>query len=225
MVVRALYVDRPMKPALPLGDVIRNVGEKIGVRAVTLPHDAILVVAKQARLEPQRAVGFVSHVFCIERLHNFLDPAVGVQRRLEIVRIELHAKCLEIEVLLLSQRGNCELANCVCICRRIRLFLSVRFCITLGDFTDVFTVISSFGNHRFAPGQRTHTSNYACGEILDLNAGIVVVEFTRHVPAGPLQQRRDSVAQRRLTAMAYVKRASGVGRHKFDVDRLPFADI
>ncbi len=55
MVVGALDVDRLGEAALELGEVIGDVGHEVGVGAVGLAHDAVLVVAVVGRAQPQRA--------------------------------------------------------------------------------------------------------------------------------------------------------------------------
>ena len=54
----------------------------------------------------------------------------------------------------------------------------------------------------------------AVGQRLDLHAGVVVVKLAVHPPTLGRKQIADGVAQGRLTAVANVQRASGVGRHK-----------
>ena len=59
VVIGALDVDRALESALPFGDVIGDVGQEVGVGAVPLAHDAILVVAEIGRAQPQCAVVLV----------------------------------------------------------------------------------------------------------------------------------------------------------------------
>ena len=66
---------------------------------------------------------------------------------------------------------------------------------------------------------------HACREILDLHAGVVVVELARDIPAGPLEQRRDSVAERGLPAVTDVQRASWIRGHELDVHWLAVAGV
>ena len=42
-----------------------------------------------------------------------VDPAVGVEARLEVVVVEAHAERLQVEVLLVAQVGHRELADAV----------------------------------------------------------------------------------------------------------------
>ena len=54
------------------------------------------------------------------------------------------------------------------------------------------------------------------GQRGNLHTRVVVIELARHVPALRGVQVAHRVAQRRLSAVAHVKRAGGVGRDKFD---------
>src|SRR5690606_4873952 len=49
-------------------------------------------------------------------------------------------------------------------------------------------------------------------QVLDLHAGVVVVELALHVPAVGREHARDAVADDRGAAVAHVQRAGGVGR-------------
>src|SRR5207249_2309078 len=53
-----------------------------------------------------------------------------------------------------------------------------------------------------------------------LGARIVVVELARRLPSGPLEQRRDRVAERRLTPVPDVQRASWIRGNELHVHRL-----
>ena len=57
-------------------------------------------------------------------------------------------------------------------------------------------------------------------ELLDLRAGVVVVELARDLVALRLEQRRDRVAERRLAAVADVQRAGRIGRDELDLHLL-----
>ena len=52
VVIGALLIDHASKSALPFGFVISDVGNEIGIGAVGLAHDPILVVPVLAGLEP-----------------------------------------------------------------------------------------------------------------------------------------------------------------------------
>jgi len=53
--------------------------------------------------------------------------------------------------------------------------------------------------------------------VLDLGAGVVVVELAGDAPAGALEQRRDGVAQTRLAPVPHVERAGRVRRDELHV--------
>src|SRR5258706_11595871 len=85
------------------------------------------------------------------------------------------------------------------------------------DVDDVLAVIAAFGQCQrlsmplMDPGLRAER------EILDLRAGVVVVELARHRPPGPLEQRGDGVAEGGLAAVSDVQRAGGIGAHELHV--------
>jgi hypothetical protein len=89
VVVGALDVDDLGEAALPLGDVVGHVGHEVGVGAVALAHDAVLVVAVVGGLEPQRAVLLVGLAVGDQLVHRGLDAAAGVQAGLQVVVVEL----------------------------------------------------------------------------------------------------------------------------------------
>ena len=63
----------------------------------------------------------------------------------------------------------------------------------------------------------------ACTEqrqLVDLRAGVVVVELARHRVALRLEQRRDRVAERRLAAVADVQRPGRIRRNELDLHLL-----
>jgi len=57
------------------------------------------------------------------------------------------------------------------------------------------------------------------GQVVDLHAGIVVVELALHVPAAGVEQAAEAIADRRVAAVAHVQRAGGVGRDEFHAHR------
>jgi hypothetical protein len=77
--VRALDIDRARETALPLGEMIGDVGHEISVAAVGLPHHPVLVVAVVGGLEPQRAVLFVGLARRGKRADRRVDLALGVE--------------------------------------------------------------------------------------------------------------------------------------------------
>ncbi len=150
--IRALHVDRAVKPALPLGDVIRDIRQEIRVRAVALAHDAVFVVA-DSRWCGARA----------RRLVRTCGPPRRARRRsarrcrrcrarIRDSTVELHAERLQVEVLLRAQRLHGELANVVRVvaARVVRMLRAI----PLRDLADVLTVIAAVGDRRGSPGPR-----------------------------------------------------------------------
>ena len=146
------------------------------------------------------------------RLVHFL---VGVQRRLEEVDVELDAERLQVRVLLPAQLLHGKPLDGVEV-GSIRI-VRVGSDVALGDVPDVLAVIAALRKHCRAAAQFLDPRLYAAREAQDLAAPVVVVELARHAPTGPLEQRRDCVAQGRLTAVADVQRTGRVGRDELDV--------
>ena len=55
-------------------------------------------------------------------------------------------------------------------------------------------------------------------EVVDLRAGIVVVELARDIPAGRFEQARDAIADRRGAPVADMQRSGRIGRNELDAD-------
>ena len=62
------------------------------------------------------------------------------------------------------------------------------------DLGDVFAVVAPLGNRERPRAQLGDARLDAAREIRDLRAGVVVIEFPRHIPAGPFEQAGDGVA-------------------------------
>ena len=86
-------------------------------------------------------------------------------------------------------------------------------------------MISAFWNRSFTAAERGDAGLNARREIVDLHAGVVVIELARHLPAGRLEQRRDRVSERRLPAVTDVQRPGRVRGDKFDVDGLTVSNV
>ena len=97
--------------------------------------------------------------------------------------------------------------------------------VALRELADVFAAIAVLRElARFAEdllGARADRH----GEILDLRAGVVVVELARDLAALPLQQVGERVAERRLAAVAHVQRPGGVRGDELDHHALAVARV
>ena len=189
VMIGALHVDRPRESALPLRDVIGDVGDEVRGRAAPLgaaQHDAILVVPELGGAQPERAVPFVrvpSRLLLSKGLVHFL---VGVQRRLEEVDVELDAERLQVAVLLLAELLDREATHRLDVLRE--LVGRIRGDVALRDVADVLAVIAPFGDRRVASHELPHARLHAEREVVDLGAGVVVVELARHAPTGCLEE-------------------------------------
>ena len=85
-------------------------------------------------------------------------------------------------------------------------------------------MVTALGNLGGFSAQLTQPRFHARRKIVDLDTGIVIVEFARHLPAGELEQRRYCIAERCLSPVSDVQRAGRVGGNEFDVDYASGAD-
>jgi arginyl-tRNA synthetase len=109
---------------------------------------------------------------------------------------------VQIEILLVPQRLDGEHAHRLeIIARRVR---RIRLDVPLRDLGDVRAVIAALGNVERRAAELAHPRLRALREVLDLDAGVVVVELARDLPPRPLEQRRDRVAERGLSPVADV---------------------
>ena len=130
------------------------------------------------------------------------------------------AERLQVEVLLLAQRLHGE-ARASRRGRRPPRRPDAAPTYRSAISRDVLAVIPALGNlERRRRRARARAPATLAREILDLHAGVVVVELARHLPAGPLEQRADRVAERGLAAVADVQRAGGIRAHELDDHRL-----
>src|SRR5690606_15065385 len=70
VVIGALLVDDTLEAALPLVGVVGDIGHEVGITAVALAHDAVLVIAEAGGAQPQRAIFFIGMAAAYQRLHR-----------------------------------------------------------------------------------------------------------------------------------------------------------
>ena len=199
--------------------MVGDVGHEVRVRAVALAHDAVLVVAEVGGAQPQRALRLIRVARLLQQLHGLVDLAVGVERALEEVGIEVDAEGAQVDVLLVAQVLHRELAHLVEI---VAVHVAgMRRDVLPRDLADVLAVVAVLGHlgalARGLPDARLHRER----EVHDLVAGVVVVELARDRVALPFEERGDHVAQRRLAAVAHVQRPGGIGGHELHHELLP----
>ena len=101
----------------------------------------------------------------------------------------------------------------------------MRLEVSLRDFPDILTVVAALGDGERKTPQLGDACRHACGEVLNLSAGVVVVELSTHSPAGAREQGRDRIAERGLPPVADVERPSRIGGDKLHDDAVADADI
>ncbi len=225
VVVGAQLGDRAFIAALPLGQVVGDVRHEVGIGAVGLAHHAVLVVAEVGGLQPQRAAFLVGMAGSDQLLHRLLDLAVAVQRAFQEVDVEVDAERGQVVVLLVAQVGHGKAADRIEILRILAAGDQVAFQIDrfagqvgLGDVADVVATVAVFRPAFAVRGQAERARLHRAGEVLDLHAGVVVVELALHVPAVGIEHARQAVADGGGAAVADVQRAGRIGRHILDTD-------
>ena len=96
VMVRAPDVDQQIVAALPLVEVVGDVGGEIGLLAVGAHHHAVFVVAELRRLEPLGAILRVHAAALAQLVQRLVDGAAAVELALGIPAVEAHAELFEI---------------------------------------------------------------------------------------------------------------------------------
>ena len=222
VVVGAQLGDRAGVAALPLGEVVGHVRHEVREGAVGLAHHAVLVVAEVGGLQPQRAAFLVGVAGGDQLVHRLRDQPVLVQRAFQIVGVEIDAERGQVQVLLVAQPGHGKTADGVEIVRVLAAFDGAAFRLDgradqvgMGHVGDVFAIVGGFRPAGIAGLEAARARLHRAGEVVDLHAGVVVIELAFDGPAVGVQQARQRVADRRGAAVADMQRAGRVGRDVF----------
>ena len=210
VVIPALDVDRARESALPFGHVIGDVGHEVRVAAVGLPHDAILVVAEVGRPQPQRTVLLVR----APRGDETLAPSCRPDRR---CRASSRGSSCRSGTPKATRSRSCSLRSSATANLRI-VSISPRSWptssrISLRELANVLAAIAVFGKRRVLTQDLLRARAHRHREILDLLAGVVVVELARHLSA---------LATR--AAWRWRRPAPPAGRGRHGAGRSGFAD-
>ncbi|MNV31063.1 hypothetical protein D3C71_1223540 [compost metagenome] len=189
--------------------MVRHIGHEVGVRAVLLAHDAVLVVAVVRAFQPQRAVLLVGLAIGDELVHRSIDAAAGVQAGLQVVLVKVQVERLQILVLLIAQVGHGELADVVVV---LHVTIGRELAVVgldgglglegLGNICDVVAVVEVLGQRVVAVGGPAVVAGLealgaqlrALGQRIDLHARVVVIELAVHLPALGAEQVADGIA-------------------------------
>ena len=132
-----------------------------------------------------------------------------------------HAERREVAILLAPQLGHREAAYRFDVAQVVADLVQI----ALRQFANVVAAITVFRQRRMLAQELLRAHPHRDGEILDLLAGIVVVELAGHRGALPFDEPRQRVAQRGLAAMADVQRPRRIRRDEFDHHALAGARI
>ena len=217
VVVGAEQVDAQVEAARALVDVVGGVGGEVGVVAVGLDEDAVLVVAEVRRAQPHGPVELVDVTLLDELLQAALDRTGLVERPLGVPDVEVRPEEREHLLLLLELEGVGRLAE-----RDQLLVVGQVHDVGLrdhdrgGEVEDVAAVVAVLG-HGPAVG-RGHDRR---AELVHLDAAVVDVELRRDRGAGRRQHAGDGIAHRRPPGVAEVEGPGRVGGDELDVDDPP----
>ena len=222
VVIRTLLVDDSFEAALPLVQVVGHIGQEVRVTAVALAHHPVLVVSESGGAQPQGAIELVGMSAVDQALHGGVHLAVLIQRGFQEIVVEVHLEGLQVQVLFTAQVGHGKATNIV---QPVRVGGAGHVLVAGIDpvpaqvgLGDIIYVVAAIAVCRPVGIIRLHAlaaGLYRQGEVVDLLAGVVVIEFTGHRPAGRLQQAADTVAHRRAASVAHVQGPRGVGGDVF----------
>ena len=79
MVICTLFVDHTLVAALPFIVVISDIGDEVGIAALTFAHHAILVIAKVSGAQPQCILLFIGMAGTLQGLDGLLDGTAVIE--------------------------------------------------------------------------------------------------------------------------------------------------
>src|SRR5690554_900880 len=232
VVVRTLLVDHGGEAALPLVQVVGYIRQEVGIAAVLFAHYAVFVVAELGGFQPHGAVLFVGVAVGFQALNGGFHLAIFIQGGLEEIHIELNAKGFQVQVLFPAQVSHSEFADGVPV---VRVGLGGYFPVVgnygfaghigVGHVDNVVAPVAVFRPAFVFWRQALNAGLNRQGQVVDLGIGVVVVELTGNIVTVGFQQAAQAVANGGATAVAYVQRAGGVGRHKLHLNLLALAGV
>src|SRR5690554_234728 len=232
VVVRALFIDHGGKATLPFIQVVGHIRQEVGVATIFLAHYTVFVVAELGGFQPHGAVLFVGVAVGFQALNGGFYFAIFVQGRFQEIHIELNPEGFQVQVLLPAQVGHGEFADGVLV---VRVGLGGYFPVVsnhgfaghigVGHVDNVVAPVAVFRPAFVFWSQALNAGLNRQGQVVDLGAGVVVVELPGNIVTVGFQQAAQTVANRSATAVAHVQGAGGVGRHKLHLNLLALAGV
>ena len=199
--------------------MVGDIGHKIGVAALGFAHHAVFVIAKIRGAQPERAALFIRVTHFGQTRNGLLNRTRGVERGLQKVIVKLHAKRLQIQILLATQIRHRKLAHCIQI---VDVFLRGHAVdrlarkIRLGDVNDVITTIAAFRKRRIVHAQTLATRLHRNRQVGNLLTRVIVIKLTVHIKTLTAEYRAENIAQCSLARMTDVQRPCWIGRDKLE---------
>jgi hypothetical protein len=199
VMVGAPQVDDVVEATVVLVIVVGDVGGEVGVRAVGLLKDAVLVVAPVGGTEPDGPVGVV-HVTRVPQGCNGSFDRVRlalVQRVFAEPDVEVHTHVMQHPAQVIEHLG-------------------------VGLLAEVVLPLDGIG---VGPGRPLFVQDLA-GDVEDihLHARVIDVELPLHHVSRGLEEPGDAVTERGPAAVSYVHGAHGVRAHELDLDLATVTD-
>src|SRR5690554_3877960 len=218
VVVCTLFVDHGGKATLPLVQMIGHIRQEVGVAAILFTHNPVFVVAELGGFQPHGADLLVGVAVGLQALNGGFYLAIFVQGRFQEIHIELNAKGFQVQVLFPAQVGHGEFADGVLV---VRVGLGGHFPVVgnhgfaghigVGYVDNVVAPVAVFRPAFVFWSQALNAGLNRQGQVVDLGAGIVVVELSGNIVTVGFQQAAQAVANGGTAAVAYVQGAGGVG--------------
>ena len=205
--VGAKQVDGEVEATCPLVDVIGGVGSKVGVFAIGLDQDAVLVITEVSGAQPRRPVELEHVTLLSEARKSALDRPTVMQRPLGRPHVEVSAEQVE-HVLLLR-----ELQSIGGFTERGQLFVLWKFTDARvlghdqrGEIDDVGTVVSVLGH-----GLAVSCSHDGRTELVHLHTAVIDVELTRDCGPCGHEHACKRIADGCPTRVTQMQWACGIG--------------
>ena len=214
MMVRSPDIDHAIKPTAILIVMIGDVRSEVGQRAIGLAQDAILVVTKIRRTEPQGSVLFKGKASLLQALKGFFNSSALHKRTLGEPHLMLNPEFPQV-FLDAVEDGLHTVGKTPVLPFRIgkggQPWIFVHH--LARNINDIGPSIVIFRPFHSYSGKFLGTQPNGKAKEPHLAASVVDIVFRRDVITGKTEDARQGIAHRRAPAMTDMERAGGVCRN------------